>query len=99
MENKKKKRVIKLETKMSLGPERPEMQMEKRRAAIKAALLSATAGLAATTSGLAAQTINLGAEDGGTPPWGEVIIDPIWYEKNPDLGDIFLGAVEISFWE
>jgi len=99
MEGKRKKRVIKLETKMTLGSEKPEFQLEKRRAAIKAALLSATAGLAATTSGLAAQAINLGAEDGGTPPWGEVIIEPIWYEKNPDLGEVLLQASELSFWE
>jgi hypothetical protein len=94
-----KKRVIKFETKMTLGSEGPDFHLEKKRAAIKAALLSATSGLAATTSGIAAHGVNLGAADGGTPPWGEVIIEPIWYEKNPKLGEIISGAGEVRFWE
>jgi len=97
-----KKHVIKLETKVTLGFERPEVQLEKRRAAIKAALLSATASLAATTASLVGQTFNLEG-DGGTPPtpppWGEVIIGPIWEEKNSAFGEILLDSVEVSFWE
>lgn len=99
MEDKKKKHVVKLESKVTLGFEKPGFQLDKRRAAIKAALQAATAGLAATTSGLVAQAVGLEGEDGGTPPWGEVIIEPIWYERNPDVGDILLEAAELSFWE
>jgi hypothetical protein len=74
------------------------VNLEKRRAAIQAALHSATAGLVAQTSALAGQVIRA-EDDGGTPPWGEVIIEPIWYEKNPELGGILREAAEISFWE
>jgi hypothetical protein len=99
MVDRKKKHSIKLESKLALGAARPDLQLDKRRAAIQAALHAATAGLAATTSSLAAQAIVLGADDGGTPPWGEVIIDPIWYEKNPTQGEVLVESVEISFWE
>jgi len=85
-----KRHVIKLETKMTLGLESPEFQLERRRAAIKAALVSATANLAAATSALAAQIVNFeepgdgGLPPGGAPPqppWGEVIMGPIWAER------------------
>jgi hypothetical protein len=98
MEN-KQKHVIKLETKVTLGFEKPEFHLEKRRAAIHAALSAAIAGLAATTSGLAAQAVNLEAGDGGTPPWGEVIIEPVWQERNPEVGHVLSGGAELSFWE
>ncbi|HEY7393034.1 MAG TPA: hypothetical protein VH640_31230 [Bryobacteraceae bacterium] len=97
-EEQRKKHVIRLEHKVTLGMARPDVHLDKRRAAIKAALQAATAGLAATTAGLAAQAIPV-ADDGGAPPWGEVIIEPIWYEKNPTFGDILIEAAEVSFWE
>jgi hypothetical protein len=103
MEEEKKKHVIKLETKITVDSQTPEFQIEKRHAAIKAALVSATAGLASTTATLAAQSLIFeDGGDGGAPPpvpWGEVITGPIWYQKNPDLGDIFVEAMEVSFWE
>jgi hypothetical protein len=98
-ENNKKKHTIKLETKVTLGFETSEFHVAKRRAAIKAALQSATAHLASTTSGLAAQAIVRADDDGGTPPWDEIIIAPIWYEKNATFGDILLESAELSFWD
>jgi hypothetical protein len=108
MEEEKKKHVVKLETKVTVDSQTPEFQIEKRHAAIKAALVSATAGLASTTASLASQAFILddigdgGLPPGGAPPpvpWGEVIIGPIWYQKNAGLGDIFVEAIEVSFWE
>lgn len=92
---------IKVQAKVTLGHDTPAFQLEKRRAAIKAALRSALAGLAATTSGLVAQTGTAQAlDDGGTPPWGEVIIGPIWEERNPpELSHTIIEAAEIKFWE
>ncbi len=92
----KRKQVIKVETSVTLGAEKSEFHVDKRRAAIKAALHAATANLAATASGLAAQAVpNITADD---PPWGEVIIGPIWEEKNPEF-QILREAAELSFWE
>jgi len=99
MDKKRKTHVIKMQTSVTLGFDKPEFCVEKRRAAIQAALRAATAGLAATTSGLAGQVIRQDEGDGGTPPWGEVIIEPIWYEKNPEFGDILRESVELSFWK
>jgi hypothetical protein len=99
MAERKNEHVLKLETKVTLGQGTPQFQLDKKRAAIKAALTAATHGLAATTSGLAAQAYIAAEDDGGTPPWGEVIIEPIWYEKNPQFGDILTGAGELRFWQ
>jgi hypothetical protein len=100
MDNDKQKHVMKIETRMALGMDTPQVHIEKRRAAIKAALQMATAGLAATASGLAGQVVKIaGEDDGGTPPWGEVIVGPVWEEKNPQLGLVLVEAAELIFWE
>ena len=96
-DNDRKEHVIKLETKMTLGIEKSEFDLEKRRAAIKAALHSATASLAATASSLAGQVARFEG-DGGAPPWGEVIIEPVWPEKNPEFGQILAHSAELRFW-
>jgi hypothetical protein len=98
-DKKRQQHVIKMETQVTLGVAKPEIHLEKRRSAIKAALHAATASLAATTSSLAAQAIRLDDGDGGTPPWGEVIIEPIWYESNPQFGDILRESAQVKFWE
>jgi hypothetical protein len=102
MEKCKKKNSIKLETTVTVGFDNSDFDFEKRRAAILAALHAATTGLATTTSGLAGQAIN-SAADGGTVPWGEVIIEPIWQERNPrpefGLDHTLKGSAEISFWD
>jgi hypothetical protein len=91
---KKDQHVIKIETQVTLGRETGQVDLERRRGAIKAALQAATASLAATTSGLAGL-----ASDGGTPPWGEVIIEPVWPERNPQLGEEWLAhSAELRFW-
>jgi hypothetical protein len=94
----KQKHTITVETSVKLGQDKPHINLEKRRAAIQSALHAATAALAAQTSALAGQVIRADV-DGGTPPWGEVIIEPIWYEKNSELGGILREAAEVSFWE
>jgi hypothetical protein len=106
MDNDKKRpdgktHTIRMETRLTLGADTHTVNIDKRRAAIKAALHSATAGLAATASGLASEVVRFGQQDGdgGTPPWGEVIIEPIWYEKNPQFGHVLVEAAELQFWE
>lgn len=98
MPDRSNQHTIKLETNIRLGPEKKEFQIERRRAAIKAALQAAVAGLAATTSALG--TTALAADDGGTPPWGEVIVGPIWEQANPpgDGGARFEQEASL-FWE
>lgn len=98
MADKKRKHAVKLQSTMTLGPHTSEFQIEKRRAAIKAALHSAVAGLAASTSSLAEQAIfQTAGQDGGTPPWGEVIIGPIWEQADPP-GNVIRQEAEL-FWE
>jgi hypothetical protein len=65
------------------------MNIEKKRAAIKAALLAATAGMTVSAA------VNASAASHGAPtadkpmlvignvPWGEVIMGPVWEQKNP----------------
>lgn len=96
---KRSQHVMKVETNVSLGTPSRDFPLDKRRSAIQAALHAATASLAATTSGLVAQVIRLDEADGGTPPWGEVIIEPIWYEKNPQFGDVLRNSAQVKFWE
>lgn len=73
--------VIKAETVITLHANNAGLNHDGKRAAIKAALLAATADLAETI--LSHQTPVLETGDGGAPPWGEVIIGPIWGERNP----------------
>ena len=96
MEEDRKKHIIKLDTRVSLGPEHSNLHLDKKRAAIKAALHSAVAGLAATTSGLA-QTVNVEGMHSDTP-WGEVIIGPVWEERVRDES-VLTQAAELKFWE
>ena len=95
VDDKKRKdeHVITIETNVKLGVEKKSVDLEKRRSAIAAALQAATAGLAASASGLAGR-----ASDGGAPPWGEVIIEPIWPEKNPEFGHMLKTAAQLKFW-
>lgn len=96
-----KRNTIKLETHITVGPETSSFQVEKRRAAIRAALHSAVSGLAATTSGLAMQAAFFEG-DGGTPPapppWGEVIIGPVWEQANPPDGGTHMRQIAELFW-
>jgi hypothetical protein len=84
MPDRRNQHTIKLNASITVSPEKKEFDLERRRAAIKAALNAAVAGLAATTSALA--TSALPADDGGTPPWGEVIVGPVWERANPPPG-------------
>lgn len=90
-----KRHAIKLETNLTLGPEKSDFSLEKRRAAIKAALHAAVSGLAATTSGLATQVGRL-ADD---VPWGEVIVGPIWEQRGPVEDGTRMQQVAELFWE
>ncbi len=86
------------------------MDIEKKRAVIKAALLAATAGMAVTSAASAkaagpsetasAEKANLVI---GDVPWGEVIIGPIWEQKiQPKLIDAEATetrAANPSFWK
>jgi hypothetical protein len=103
MAKRKKKPVVTLETKMKLASAQAEFDLEKKQAAIKAALHAATAALAATSSGLVEPSVVVAAGDGGAPPpvpWGEVIIGPIWPERNPPEREITITqSAEISFWD
>ncbi len=95
----KERHSIKLETHVTVGPESSSFQIEKKRAAIKAALHAAVSGLAAQTSILAEHALQV-AEDGGTPPWGEVIIEPIWEQRSPpDGGGARMRQSAELFWE
>src|SRR5262245_54612082 len=102
MAKRKKKHVVTLETRVTLeaGKGEHNLELDKKRAAIKAALHAATAGLAATTSGILAQAVSLEPADGGTPPvpWGEVIIGPIWEERNPERAETLRQSGELGFW-
>ena len=84
---------IKIETNVTLGVEKGSVDLERRRGAIRAALQAATASLAAHTSELVAH-----ASDGGTPPWGEVIIEPIWPERNPQMVQRLATSAQLRFW-
>jgi hypothetical protein len=77
----------------------PQLNEDSKRAAIKAALLSATKGLAAAALTGAQRAV---AEEGdaGTPPpppWGEVIIGPIWEESGG--GGNLREAALTAFWQ
>ncbi len=90
----KDEHVIRIETTLTLGNEKAAVvDLEKRRSAIKAALEAATAGLVATTAGLAGHT-----GDVGTPPWDEVIHEPVWPERHPEFGQRLTHAAQIRFW-
>ena len=82
------------------------MEIEKKRAVIKAALLAATAGMAVTAAANAqASGSGGGVEQSqllvGEVPWGEVIIGPIWEQRNPPkLTHVTeAAATNPSFWK
>jgi hypothetical protein len=94
-----KRDIVKAETMVTVHFENAGLNLERKRAAIKAALRAATAGLAAT----AVKQMSA-LDDGGTPPWGEVIIGPIWGERNPPeppapRPEIVQEADDTGFWK
>jgi hypothetical protein len=93
--------VIKAETVITLHATNAGLNHESKRAAIKAALLAATADLVATT--LRHENPVLAEDgDGGAPPWGEVIIGPIWGERNPPeppRPEVIREAASPEFWQ
>lgn len=95
MATKDKRDIIKAETMVTLHFGNADLHLESKRAAIKAALLAATADIAAT----AANHTRIDTADGGTPPWGEVIIGPIWGERNPPRPEFLPDAAEQGFWK
>jgi hypothetical protein len=78
--------------------ENAELSRERKRAAIKAALRAATASMAATA---VKHTSVIEEADGGAPPWGEVIIGPIWGERNPPdpRPEVVQEAEDVGFWK